>query len=183
MTRTAPAILLVVALAAAACDRTAAPPVTHMPSVADSAEQVVLKVTTVLTDQGVARGTMTADTAFVFNDQTLFVFRNVHVDFRTTTGEPNGTMRADSGRYNMRTLVLDGWGHVLVTTTDGKKLVTPQLRYNQATDLISSDTTFELTQGDKVRRGIGFSADPNLNRIHVLRNAGGSAVISSFPDH
>lgn len=183
MNRSSWALVAAAALGAAACQPSSAPPVTHMPSVADSAEQVMYQFSSILTNQGVERGTMTADTAFVFNDQTLFDFRNVHVNFRTITGEPNGTMQADSGRYNMRTMVLEGWGHVVVTTLDGKKLETPQLRYNQATNLISSDTSFVLTQGDRVQRGIGFSADPDLNRIAIRRAAGGSAVVTTLPNH
>ena len=165
------------------CDTTPEPPVTHVPSVADSAEQVILGLSTILTNAGVERGTMTADTAFVFHDQTLFSLRHVVVDFRTETGVPNGTMNADSGQYNMRTLVLEGWGHVVITTTDGRRLETPQIRYNRASNMISSDTSFVLTTADhNVRRGIGFTADPDLNTIHVLRGASGSGVINSFPN-
>lgn len=169
-------------LGAAACGRPAAPPVAHVPSIADSAEQVMFQFSSILTNQGVERGTMTADTAFVFRDQTLFDFRNVHVAFRDSVGRPSGTMASDSGRYNMRTAVLEGWGHVVITTTTGERLETPQLRYNQATNLVTSDTSFVLTQGDKVQKGIGFQADPNLNRIRILRKASGSGVITSFPD-
>ncbi len=182
MRRALQAGLLAVAVAAAfGCDGTPEPPVAHVPSVADSAEQVMVQFSSVLTNKGIERGTMTADTAFVFNDQTRFDFRNVHVDFADNNGEPNGTMRADSGRYNMRTEVLDGWGHVVITTAKGERLETPQLRFNQATNLVSSDTSFVLTQGDKVSRGIGFNADPGLKRINCLRGCRGSGLITSFP--
>jgi LPS export ABC transporter protein LptC len=107
----------------------------------------------------------------------------VHVNFTKDTGEPNGTMRADSGQYNMRTQVLEGWGNVIITTTDGRRLTTPQLRYNQAANLVSSDTSFVLTDKDRVQTGIGFNSDPNLNRVQVMRAAKGSGVITSFPDH
>ncbi|HVA57502.1 MAG TPA: LPS export ABC transporter periplasmic protein LptC [Gemmatimonadaceae bacterium] len=170
-------------VAAAGCARPAAPPLTHTPSLVDSAEQVLFGVSGVLTNEGVARGTMTADTAFVFHDQTQFDFRNVKVNFRDTTGKPSGTMRADSGRYDMRTQVLEGWGHVVITSTDGKQLDTPQLRYNQATDVITSDTSFVLTQADRVQRGIGLVTDPNLNHIRILRAATQSGTVTSFPDH
>ncbi|MDE3054488.1 MAG: hypothetical protein KGJ70_11425, partial [Gemmatimonadota bacterium] len=72
----------VAAIAAAGCDRAAEPPTTRVPSLVDSAEQVLFNVTTILTNAGVERGTMTADTAFVFHDQTQFDFRDVHVAFR-----------------------------------------------------------------------------------------------------
>ncbi|MDE3151954.1 MAG: LPS export ABC transporter periplasmic protein LptC [Gemmatimonadota bacterium] len=177
------ASLGVAVVVAAGCTRTAEPPITHVPSVADSAEQVMAQFSSILTHRGVERGTMTADTAFVFDDQTRFDFRNIHVNFSDSTGAHNGTMRADSGRYNMRTEVLEGWGNVVITTTNGERLETPQLRYNQATNLVSSDTSFVLTQGSRVQRGIGFTTDPGLNRIQILRKASGSGVISSFPDH
>ncbi len=184
--RRGPALVLVAAatgaLAAGGCERPAAPPVTHASSLVDSAEQVLFNISTVLTNQGVERGTMTADTAFVFHDQTQFDFRNVHVAFRDSVGKPNGTMRADSGRYDMRTQVLEGWGNVVITSTDGKKLETPQLRYNQASDVITSDTSFVLTQGDKVQQGIGLVTDPNLVHIRILRAATQSGIINSFPD-
>lgn len=183
MKRLLPVGLLAVAVAAVVgCGSTAEPPVAHVPSVADSAEQVMVQFSSVLTNKGIERGTMTADTAFVFNDQTRFDFRNVHVDFADNNGEPSGTMQADSGRYNTRTEVLDGWGHVVITTTKGERLETPQLRFNQATNLVSSDTSFVLTQGDKVSRGIGFTADPQLNRINCLRACRGSGLITSIPD-
>ncbi|MDE3128993.1 MAG: LPS export ABC transporter periplasmic protein LptC [Gemmatimonadota bacterium] len=172
----------VAAIAAAGCDRAAEPPTTRVPSLVDSAEQVLFNVTTILTNAGVERGTMTADTAFVFHDQTQFDFRDVHVAFRDSVGRPTGTMQSDSGRYDMRTEVLEGWGHVVITTNDGKKLETPQLRYNQATNVITSDTSFVLTQADKVQRGIGLVTDPSLNTIRILRGAGGSGVITSFPN-
>ena len=174
----------VAAIAAlSACDHTPEPPRTNVPSVADSAEQVMFQFSSIITNLGVSRGTMTADTAFVFHDQTLFDFRHVHVNFNTETGDPNGTMQADSGQYNMRTQVLEGWGHVVVTTTKGERLETPQLRYNQATNQISSDTSFVMTMPDKTtKRGIGFTADPNLNTIHVLRAAGGSGLVNTIPN-
>ena len=176
------AALVVLTAAVVGCNGTPEPPVAHVPSVADSAEQVMVEVSSLLTNQGVNRGTMTADTAFVFNDQTRFDLRRVHVDFTTVTGEPDGTMVADSGRYNRKTQVLDGWGHVVITTTKGERLETPQIRFNQATNLVSSDTSFVFTQGDKVSRGIGFNADPNLERINCLRACRGSGVITSLPN-
>jgi LPS export ABC transporter protein LptC len=175
-------LAIAVVAGAVGCKRTSEPPVTHVPSVADSAEQVVFDLTSLLTDKGIERGTLKADTAFVFNDQNLFDLRNVHVDFNTTTGEPNGTMRSDSGRYNRRTEVLEGWGHVVIVTTDGRRLETPQIRYDQIRNMVSSDTSFVLTQGTKKSTGIGFTADPDLNTVHVLRHAAGSAVITSLPN-
>jgi LPS export ABC transporter protein LptC len=147
-------------------------------SAADSAEQIGFGVRTLLTANGVQKGELTADTMYVYNDQTKFDFRNARVKFNTETGAPNGTMRADRGIYDTRTQILEGFGNVVVTTLDGKRLTSPHLKFNQLANEVSSDTTFELKAGDREQRGIGFTADPNLTRFRCLKACGGSAPIT-----
>ena len=162
--------------AAAGCQKAKQPPVGVVGPV-DTAEQVGFGVRILLTPNGIQRGELLGDTMFIFNDQTKFDFRNARVKFNTELGAPNGTMRADRGIYDTRTQVLEGFGNVVVTTTDGKRLRSPHLKFNQLANEVSSDTTFELTQGPRVQRGIGFRADPNLTRFSCLRMCGGSAPI------
>src|SRR5690242_10767789 len=116
--------------AAGACNKSKQPPVSPQ-SAADSAEQTGFGVRTLLTANGVQKGELTADTMYVYNDQTKFDFRNARVKFNTETGAPNGTMRADRGIYDTRTQVLEGWGNVVVTTLDGKRLTSPHVKFNQ----------------------------------------------------
>ena len=89
--RIARSALLVVAVAACR-DKAAQPPVGPVATIADSADQVALKVTIILTDAGVARGTLYADTAFILRDASKFEFRNARVLFNTRLGTKNGTM-------------------------------------------------------------------------------------------
>jgi LPS export ABC transporter protein LptC len=160
-----------------ACKETKQPPV-GVPGPVDTAEQVGFGVRTLLTGNGVQRGELQADTMFVFNDQTKFDFRNARVKFNTETGAPNGNMRADRGIYDTRTQILEGFGNVVVTTLDGKKLTSPHLKFNQMANEVSSDTSFVLTAGDKEQRGIGFTADPNLTRFKCLRFCGAKGAIT-----
>ena len=115
---------------------------------------------------------------YVYNDQTKFDFRNARVKFNTETGVPNGTMRADRGIYDTRTQILEGFGNVVVTTLDGKKLTSPHVKFNQLVNEVSSDTSFQLKAGERDQRGIGFSADPDLKHFRCLRRCGGSAPIT-----
>jgi LPS export ABC transporter protein LptC len=144
---------------------------------ADTAEQIGFGVRTLLSANGVQKGELQADTMFVYNDQTKFDFRNARVKFNTETGAPNGTMRADRGIYDTRTQVLEGFGSVVITTLDGKKLTSPHVKFNQLANEISSDTTFEVRAGEKEQRGIGFTADPNLTHMRCFRACGGSAPV------
>src|SRR5690242_3018557 len=160
-----------------ACKESTPPPVGKAGAI-DTAEQVGFGVRTLLTANGVQKGELQADTMFVYNDQTKFDFRNARVKFNTETGAPNGTMRAEKGIYDTRTQILEGFGNVVVTTIDGKKLTSPHLKFNQLVNEVSSDTSFVLKAGDREQRGIGFSADPDLKHFRCLRMCGGTAPIT-----
>jgi LPS export ABC transporter protein LptC len=159
-----------------ACKETKPPPVA-LGGPADSAEQVLFGVRTLLTNKGVQKGELLADTMYTFNDQTRFDLRNARVNFNTDAGAPNGTMRANRGIYDTRTQILEGFGDVVITSVDGKRLTSPHLRFNQMVNEVSSDTTFELKSGDKTQKGIGFTADPQLNHFVCKRYCGGTAPI------
>ena len=169
-------VLLVAIVAIAACGGSKQPPVAGE-TLADSAEQVMFDVHTILTNTGVKRGDMYADTIYVFENQTLFVMRVVRATFNTETGAPNGTLRGDRGIYKLRDKLLEGFGNVVVTSTDGRKLVSNHLRYSQLSNEISSDSAFTLTQQDRVQRGIGFTSDPNITVFRCHRACSGSANV------
>jgi len=164
---------LAAALTLTACgDDKAQPPVVGpRASLADSADQVMMVVRYGLTDAGVRRGELLADTTYSFDDNSRYEFRGVRVDFNTPQGVKNGTLTAKRGTYNTRFGLLEAFGDVRVVTQDGKKLTSPQLRYNQQTNEISTDSAFVFDDGKMVQRGIGMKTDPNLTRVQVMRNA------------
>ena len=145
--------------AAAACHDSNSPPVHAGPSVADSADIVMTGVGYHLTTDGIDRGVLNADTAFVLDDQTRFDLRRAHVNFKTETGVPQGTMEANRGIYSQRTQILEGWGDVVVKLVDGRTLKSPHLTFNQITHIISSDTTYSLLKGSDTQTGLGFVSD------------------------
>ena len=150
-----------------------APPVAAKATLADSAEQVLFNTHSLLTDKGLQRGEMFADTVFVFEDNTRFEMRKVRVTFNTATGAKDGVMSADRGRYSLRQQTLEGFGNVIIVSNDGKRLTSPQLRYSQGLNEVSSDTSFTLVEPGKTVSGIGLKADPQLTHVRVLRNFGG----------
>lgn len=162
-------VVAIAVIALASCGKTTQPPVAGEPSLADSAEQVLFDVRWFLTDHGVKRGETFADTLFVFNDQTKFVMRRVRASFNTTLGAPNGTLKGDRGTYDRRTQILEGFGNVVVTSTDGRRLLSNHLKYAQAANTISSDSAFTFYRGKDVQKGIGFTTDPNITVFRCLR--------------
>ena len=174
MTRFIALAAAALAFAVAGCSRQGSkPPVKTGASLADSAEQVMQNVHYVLTGDGVQRGELFADSAYIFDDNTRYLLKNVRTTFNTAEGVKNGTMRADRGKYNLRQQVLEGFGDVVITTTDGRKLTSPYLKYNQAINEVSSDTSFTLVEPGRTVSGVGFKADPQLNHFQILRGARG----------
>ena len=164
----------IVVLAAAACHDAPQTPVSAKAGIVDSADQVFFGAQFLLTTRGIQRGDLTADTAYILDDQTRFDLRRTHVVFTTETGAPQGTMTGDRGIYNTRTQILDGRGNVVVKLVDGRTLASPHVVFNQLTHLISSDTSYTISDNRGSQTGIGFSSDQAFKRFNCLRNCGGN---------
>lgn len=154
------------------------PPVKRGATMADSAEQVMLGVRMLLTDRGVQRGELFADTAYVFDDQTRLEMRKVRATFNTPTGTKDGDLSADRGTYSQRDAKLEGFGNVVIVTTDGKRLTSPHMRYLQTQNEMSSDSAFTLVEPGRSLSGVGFRADPQLTRVVVLKAGEGRGNIT-----
>jgi LPS export ABC transporter protein LptC len=165
-------------MASAACqDPGATPPVAAKAS-ADTADQTLFGIRLVLSDHGVQRALMEADTAFTYEDNTRTELRTVRSTFYTETGVKNGRLTSRQGTYNTRSGIMEGRGNVVVISEDGRKLETPQLRYDPGRNEISSDSSFVMTTPTDVVTGIGFTADPNLNTVRIHSNFGGRTTKS-----
>ena len=162
-------------VAGVACNKQGtAPPVASTATLADSAEQVMYNVHFLLTNSGVQRGEVFADTAYIFDENTRFDLRKVRSTFNTSTGAKDGVMSADRGRYSFRQQVLEGFGNVVIVTNDGKRLNSPHLKYMQGLNEVSSDTSFTLVEPGKTVSGTGFTSDPQLTRFKIMKGAKGT---------
>jgi LPS export ABC transporter protein LptC len=179
MRRVAVACFAVALLAAAACRKPGSPPpVKRGVSMADSAEQVMFGIRSLLTDRGVQRGELFADTAYVFDDQRRFELRKVRATFNSSTGTKDGVLSADRGTYSITQQKLEGYGNVVIVTTEGKRLTSPHMKYMQTTNEVSSDSAFTLVEPGRSLSGIGFRADPQLTRVVVLKGGEGRGTIT-----
>ena len=161
----------------AACRDSKPIALTAGPSVADSADQVLFVAHYFLSTHGIQRGDLTADTAYVLDDQTRFDLRKAHVNFTTELGAPQGTMDANRALYSTRSQILEGRGDVLVKLVDGRMLKSPHVTFNQVTHQISSDTTYTISRGTDTQTGIGFTSNQTFTRFNCLRNCGGDFAL------
>jgi LPS export ABC transporter protein LptC len=148
----------------------------------DSADQVAFGSRTLITDAGLLRAEIFADTTMFLDQNARIVMRVVHGDFFNAQGGKDATMTANRAQYDTRNEQLQAWGNVIVTAVDGRVLKSPMLKFDSRLNQISSDSAFTMLEPDgKEVRGVGFDADPNLNVVNVRRldrGRGGSVNLS-----
>lgn len=177
-------LLLVFTTAATlgACRAGEQPPVAaHEGALADSAEQVLYMARFAITDDGTRRADVTGDTAYFFNSNTRIVLRPMHGTFFSSNGAKDGIIEAREGIYDTRLGTLEARGEVVVNSLDGKRLETPRCRFDQRLNMISSDTSFFLSEPDREMRGIGFTSDADLATFRVTRLLSSKAGTVTIP--
>ena len=175
------AALLIGLAASTACIEKTAPPVVRKSALADSADQVMYGARFNLTDKGLARAEMVSDTAFFFDDNTRIELSKVETTFYTTSGARDANLTSDRGTYNNRTGLMVARGDVVVITEEGRRLTTPELKYDQAMNEISSDKAFVLTEPGRRLEGIGFRSDPNMQNVQILKTKSGNTGTVTLP--
>lgn len=166
--------LVAVLVVSVACDDKREPPVLARSAMADSADQVMFGASFNMTDRGVIRAELQADTAYFFDDNTRIELDDVTTTFYTVSGVKDAVLTSDRGRYSTRLGNMTAYGNVVVNTEDGRSIVTPELHYNQASNQFSSDSQFVMTEPGRRVAGVGFRSDPGLKNVQVLSGASGS---------
>ncbi|MGI8617892.1 MAG: LPS export ABC transporter periplasmic protein LptC, partial [Gemmatimonadaceae bacterium] len=161
------------ALIALACDDKREPPVLTRAAMADSADQAMYGASFNMTNGGVIRAELQADTAYFFDDNTRIELDDVNTTFYTVSGLKDAVLTSNHGRYSTRLGNMTAFGNVVVNTEDGRSIVTPELHYNQASNQFSSDSQFVMTEPGRRLAGVGFRSDPGLKNVQVLSGASG----------
>ncbi len=175
-----PLFLAIVALASVvACKRDKSAIVPKVATTADSADQVMFKLRTILTDRGVQRAELLADTGYFFDENTRAELRNVSTTFFNGQGARDGVLTSRRGTYNTRANVMEARENVLIVGTDGKRLSSPMVRFEQFRNMIVSDSSFVLVEGERRLEGVGFESDPQMLNVKVrkLKRGTGASII------
>ena len=173
--------MLSAAAVLAACTETAPPPVLTG-TMADSADQTVWGLRTLLTDRGLLRAELVSDSAFFFDENTRIELLKVRVTFYASNGARNAVLTSREGTYNTRRNLMEARGDVVVVSEDGRRLSTPQLRFDQVRNEITSDSAFTLTEPGRQVSGVGFVSDPDMNNIRILRTTTGQGDAVIIPN-
>jgi LPS export ABC transporter protein LptC len=163
-----------------ACKRDKEPAAAVSSPMADSADQVMFGARAILTDKGLMRAELFGDTAYFFDDNTRVEMRTVKTNFFTTEGAQSAVLTSKEGTYRTQGS-MEARGDVVVVSTDGRRLTTPQLRFDQVRNEISSDSAFVLTEPGRRVAGVGFVSDPNMNNVRILKTTSGSTGRVTIP--
>jgi LPS export ABC transporter protein LptC len=139
---------------------------------ADSADQIMVKMSTRLTEGGVLRSFVEADTAYVYQGDQHMDLRNFKVRMLDAQGNLQSTLTAARGIYVTPTGKLDARGHVLVESTDGRRLRTEHLIYDKVGNQISSDTVFTYESPTANGSGNSFKSDINFRNVQIEQPKG-----------
>jgi LPS export ABC transporter protein LptC len=148
-------------------------PVTATQAALDSADQVLIGMSHYVTDQGVLRARVRADTAFFFSGTQRAELRNVHVTFYDAAGQPTSTLTSREGTHQWRTGNMEARGNVVVVRNrDGGTMRTEVMEYNQMRNEVSSDRVFDWKEPGRDLKGEGFTSDPEFKKITAKRLTG-----------
>ena len=165
----------------AACKETSTATVSKVATTADSADQVMFKMRTILTDRGVQRAELQADTGYFFDENTRAELRIVTTTFFNKDGASDGVLTARRGTYNMRANVMEARENVVIIGADGRKLTSPMVRFEQFRNLIVSDSPFVLLEGERRLEGIGFESDPQMLSVKIKKLSRGTGASIMLP--
>jgi LPS export ABC transporter protein LptC len=139
---------------------------------ADSADQILEGFSHYVTNDGIRRSRVEADTAFFYESTQMNELHNVKVVFYDIKGEESSTLTAKRGTYRWQDGSMEASGNVVVVSPDGRRLATDVLRYDNATNSILTDKHFTFDKGDEHLEGNSFRSDPDFKNVVTDRPRG-----------
>ena len=131
-------------------------------------QQVVLGMRLRQSEGGTLRWEMQADSAEARSENERTHLWGVRVDFYAARGETlQSTLTAREGDVDSRSRALEARGNVVVTTRDGRRLETEELRWDPRTSKVVSDAAVRMVKGRSVVTGTGIRADPDLKQYEM----------------
>ena len=163
--------LLGVLLISAACqEKGVTPPVTQ--TAADTADQILFGLMHYVTEDGVKRSLVEADTAYLFDQSQTAELKKVKVTFYDENGAVSSVLTANEGTYFQQSGGMTARGNVIGTSPDGRTLRTTELEYEPNSKKVSTDKSFTFMRNGNTLEGDGFVSDVDFTNIVVNRPRG-----------
>jgi LPS export ABC transporter protein LptC len=154
--------VLLATLLLAACGEPAEPPLAEDWVASMDADQVMFNVEHFVTNNGVVRGKLLADTAFMYEDSAVVRVRPVNLTLYDEQGEVAGEVTAAAGRLDTRTQRMVATGSVVVQEIQGDRIETEELHFDPNRDRVWSEVATTIHRGGSVLHGTGFTSNTGL---------------------
>ena len=151
----------------AGCSGPERPPTAASP--ADTADQVIFGLKHQLTNDGVLRTRVEAETAYFYQASQKALMRRIKVTFYSQEGKVTSTLTAEGGLYEWRTGNMEARGHVVAVTPDNRHLTTSVLSYDRQTGSIVGPEAFVFDSPERHLEGEGFTSDPDFKNVLTQR--------------
>lgn len=133
------------------------------------ADYVLISVRHYLTEDGIRRGTLNADSGYVHVDSAKFDLRKVHLLLYNADGREAADLVSKTGELDQRTNAMIARGNVvLVGKGSGvQRIETEELHYDPNTHQLWSTLSSRITQAGNVITTQGFKSDDQLRNIQM----------------
>jgi len=162
----------VLAAVLAACRDPKQDAVAAVEAAADTADQLLIGLTQYITQDGVRKAYLEADTAFIYENTGRADLKKVKVTFFGLDGDTSSVVTGKTGSYDWRTGRMETRGDVVVLLSNGGRLTTSVLRYDQTKNEVSTDQHYVYVAHDLPAEGEGFVTDPALSVFRTTRPRG-----------
>ena len=165
---------------AAACSRSREDTLAAVAAAADSADQLMIGVEEYITEGGVRKAFLQADSAFMYENVGRADLRHIRVVFFGPTGDSSSVLTARSGQYDVRSGRMQARQDVVVVLSNGGRLTTSLLYYDQTRNEVSTDQDYVYVGPDQQNwEGHGFVTDPAMSmfRTQQLRGRAGAFAL------
>lgn len=136
-------------------------------------------VNTLVSDSGITRYKVITDTWLIFGkaSEPYWYFPDgVYLEKFDTVFNVEASIRADTARYFQRRGLWQADGNVDISNTEGVRLETSQLFWDEKKETFYSDSFVRITKGEDVNTGIGFLSNKDMTEYTIYKSTANFAV-------
>lgn len=158
------------------CEEKLKPSIIHLPH-QQIPSQESWDATIIFSDSGKVRAIVKAKHIMVFQDQEVTILnQGFRVDFYDENGKHTSYLIADSGRVIERTRNLEAYGNIVAVSSEGTKVETSKLFWDNERNKVRSDAFVKVTSPNEILQGYGFEADQDLKNYVVYKVSGQAKI-------
>lgn len=162
---------IVLTLALVGCGEESEPPLVaeDILRLNEEAKQVIFGLEHYVTEEGIRKAHIVADTAFNIEERSTIELRRMQVTFFDAEGTVTSILTADHGTYQYNTGNMTARQNVVVLNpSEGRRLETSVLNYNRSQDRIWSEERTRMHEPDgTVVEGTAFESDSSMEQIDL----------------